>query len=205
MNTIVKRKSFYLLKVILVPHFQLWGLLNGNRGFSGTGTVLILLSSVLQYFLSCYFTDMNLLFFVLCRYMNLLQRTLHHPLFTPPSIPGMSLPREAKNLDGSDSKKFTLHPVEFLTGHTHGKSKKSADKGSITNVIVLGMLTQLKEGKYYIEDTTGAAPLDLTDTKFHTGLYTEQCFVLAEGKFEDGIFYVNAMGLCPPESQKVTK
>ena len=51
----------------------------------------------------------------------------------------------------------------------------------LENVIVLGMLTQIKHGKYSLEDPTGCADLDMTEAKFHRGLYTENCFVLVEG------------------------
>ena len=53
----------------------------------------------------------------------------------------------------------------------------------LNNVIVLGMLTQIKHGKYSLEDPTGCVDLDLTNAKFHRGLYTENCFVLVEGKY----------------------
>ena len=51
----------------------------------------------------------------------------------------------------------------------------------LENVIVLGMLTQIKHGKYSLEDPTGCVDLDMTEAKFHRGLYTENCFVLVEG------------------------
>ena len=40
---------------------------------------------------------------------------------------------------------------------------------------------------------------------FHTGLFTENCFVLAEGWYEDEVFHVNAFGFPPPESAKTTR
>jgi len=85
--------------------------------------------------------------------------------------------------------------LEFLAGCT----------SKVGDVIVLGMITQLKEGKFYLEDPTGSVQMDLSATKFHTGLFTENCFVLAEGSYDDGIFYVNAIGLPPPEESSVTR
>lgn len=41
--------------------------------------------------------------------------------------------------------------------------------------------------------------------KYHNGIYTEGCFVLAEGQFEDGVFSVRALGLPPPESESLTR
>ena len=75
----------------------------------------------------------------------------------------------------------------------------------IENVIVLGMLTMLKHGVYSIEDTTGSLDLDMIDAKFHKGLYTENCFVLVEGWYEDRIFHVVAMGHPPVESSEVSR
>nr|XP_022334080.1 DNA polymerase epsilon subunit 2-like [Crassostrea virginica] len=120
------------------------------------------------------------------RYTILQQRTQRHDLFTPPVI--------GAEKDES-TKKFQLKPIEYLLGST----------ARLGEIIVLGMLTQLKEGKWYVEDPTGAVQVDLTDANFHTGLFTENCFVLAEGWYEDEVFHVNAFGFPPPEPAKVTR
>ena len=67
------------------------------------------------------------------------------------------------------------------------------------------MLTQLKYGCYYLEDPSGVVKLDMTETKFHTGLYTENCFVLAEGWYDDEVFHVLALGFPPAESNAITR
>ncbi|KAK2181721.1 hypothetical protein NP493_385g04027 [Ridgeia piscesae] len=77
------------------------------------------------------------------RYTILHQRTSRHELFTPPAI-GVATAEE--------SKKFKLRPVEYLLGSTT----------RLGEIIVLGMLTQLKEGKWYLEDPSGAVQLDLS-------------------------------------------
>lgn len=64
---------------------------------------------------------------------------------------------------------------------------------------MLGLLTQLTEGKFYIEDPTGAVPLDLSNTRYHSGFFCEGCFVLAEGKYQDGVLQVAGLGFPPPE------
>ena len=48
---------------------------------------------------------------------------------------------------------------------------------------------------------------DLTDAKFHLGIFTEFTFVLAEGSFDDvkSIFKVTGVGLPPPEPAKITR
>jgi DNA polymerase epsilon subunit 2 len=69
--------------------------------------------------------------------------------------------------------------------------------GRIENIVVLGMLVQLKpvrfnyfckfiylklfQGKYHLEDPSGTVELDLSAATFHTGLFTENCVVLIEG------------------------
>ena len=125
---------------------------------------------------------LNILF--LFRYTALHQRTWRHELFSPP-------------VEGAPQvlEKFNLKPVEFLLGST----------AKLGQIIVLGMLTQLKEGKYYLEDPTGSVELDILKANFHTGLYTENCFVLAEGSYDDGIFHVTALGFPPAEPSKVTR
>lgn len=52
--------------------------------------------------------------------------------------------------------------------------------------------------------STDVPPLTLL-YNFHTGLFTEFSFVLAEGSYEDGIFHVNAFGFPPPELAKTTR
>ena len=123
------------------------------------------------------------------RYLMLQQRTSRHKLFIK------NADRAAVTSDNSqqDEKKYSLQTVDFLLG-TNTK---------VENVIVLGMLTMLKHGVYSIEDPTGSLDLDLSEAKFHKGLYTENCFVLVEGWYEDRVFHVIAMGHPPIESSEV--
>ena len=64
---------------------------------------------------------------------------------------------------------------------------------------------QFKSWSYYLEDPSGVVKLDLTETKFHTGLYTRKCFVLAEGWYDDEVFHVKALGFPPAESSLTTR
>ncbi|XP_065827868.1 DNA polymerase epsilon subunit 2-like [Oscarella lobularis] len=120
------------------------------------------------------------------RYMILYQRTMRHRLFIPP-VPG-SAPHQ-------DTRKFQLKTVEYLLGTT----------AKLGRVIVLGMLTQMKEGKYFIEDPTGTVELDIAEAVFHSGIFTENCFVLAEGTYDDKIFHVSALGFPPAEPSNQTR
>ncbi|XP_068005253.1 DNA polymerase epsilon subunit 2 isoform X3 [Melanerpes formicivorus] len=88
-----------------------------------------------------------------------------------------------------------LKTVETLLGNT----------AKVGEVIVLGMITQLKEGKFFLEDPTGVVQLDLSKAQFHSGLYTESCFVLAEGWYEDEVFHVKAFGFPPTEPSATTR
>ncbi|OXB64047.1 hypothetical protein ASZ78_001667 [Callipepla squamata] len=95
-----------------------------------------------------------------------IRRTHRHELFTPAAV--------VIHPDDNRSK-FQLKTVETLLGSTV----------KVGEVIVLGMITQLKE--------------------FHSGLYTESCFVLAEGWYEDEVFHVNAFGFPPTEPSATTR
>ncbi|XP_025103951.1 DNA polymerase epsilon subunit 2-like isoform X1 [Pomacea canaliculata] len=120
------------------------------------------------------------------RYSVLHQRTLRHDLFMKPAL---------GSLPDDHSKKFQLQPVEYLVGST----------ARLQDVIVLGMLTQLKEGKWFLEDPTGTIQLDLSQASFHNGLFTDNSFVLAEGWYEDNIFHVEAFGFPPAEPASTTR
>uniref|UniRef100_A0A7N8WSE5 DNA polymerase II subunit 2 n=1 Tax=Mastacembelus armatus TaxID=205130 RepID=A0A7N8WSE5_9TELE len=58
-------------------------------------------------------------------------------------------------------------------------------------------------GKFYLEDPSGTVQLDMS--KFHNGLYTESCFVLAEGWYEDSVFHVSGFGFPPTEPSSATR
>ncbi|XP_036110143.1 DNA polymerase epsilon subunit 2 isoform X3 [Molossus molossus] len=139
-------------------------------------------------------------------------------------IGAFDIPRFVYN---SERKKFlpllmTNHPAPNLFGTARDKAELFRERyailhqlktvetllGSTTkigDVIVLGMITQLKEGKFFLEDPTGTVQLDLSKAQFHSGLYTESCFVLAEGWFEDQLFHVNAFGFPPTEPSSTTR
>uniref|UniRef100_A0A672HCR2 DNA polymerase epsilon subunit n=1 Tax=Salarias fasciatus TaxID=181472 RepID=A0A672HCR2_SALFA len=127
----------------------------------------------------------------------------------------------------AERKKFipigmTSHPAPSLCGSAKDKAELFRERytllqqvgdcdcypllgstAKLGEVIVLGMITQLKEGKYYLEDPSGTVQLDMS--KFHNGLYTESCFVLAEGWYEDSVFHVNGFGFPPTELSSGTR
>ncbi|XP_030385502.1 DNA polymerase epsilon subunit 2 [Scaptodrosophila lebanonensis] len=115
------------------------------------------------------------------RYSMLLQKTLRHDLFAPPVI------QDGVSVDAL-AKKFKLQYAENLLATS-----------TVKEAVVLGLLTQLKEGKFYVEDPTGCVELDLSGARFHAGFFCEGCFVLAEGSYANGVLKVDGLGFPPAE------
>ena len=117
----------------------------------------------------------------------LLQKTQRLNIFLDKPSRSSNTGNLTESHNGDDTNvdtKYSLKTVDFLLG-TNAK---------LENVIVLGMLTMLKHGCYSIEDPTGSLDLDLSETKFSRGLYTENNFILAQGWYEDRTFHVAALG-----------
>ncbi|XP_065215722.1 DNA polymerase epsilon subunit 2 [Planococcus citri] len=72
-------------------------------------------------------------------------------------------------------------------------------------VVVFGILAQLQEGKYFLEDPSGILPLNLSQAIYHNGLFAENCLILAEGEFCDGVLCVHGLAMPPPESSKISR
>ncbi|BFF98090.1 DNA polymerase epsilon subunit 2 [Drosophila madeirensis] len=115
------------------------------------------------------------------RYAMLLQKTLRHDLFAPAVI------QDGVGAD-AQAKKFKLQFAENLLA-----------TNTMREAVVLGLLTQLKEGKFYVEDPTGSIELDLSGARFHAGFFCEGCFVLAEGHYSNGVLKVDGLGFPPAE------
>ncbi|XP_076234942.1 DNA polymerase epsilon subunit 2 [Calliopsis andreniformis] len=111
------------------------------------------------------------------RFELLWYRTLRHELFIPPK-----LGEEKENW-------IELVPLEYLLSESR--------KGS---VYVMGLLTQLIEGQYYLEDTGGTIKIDLRQANFQDGLIMEASIVIASGDYRDGTLYVEDIGFPPAES-----
>ncbi|KAF3421490.1 hypothetical protein E2986_08250 [Frieseomelitta varia] len=102
------------------------------------------------------------------RFELLWYRTLRHELFIPPML-------------GEKKENWIeLVPIEYLLS----ESKEG-------NVYVMGLLSQLVEGQYYLEDTGGS---------IKDGLIMECSIVIANGDFHDGVLYVKNLGFPPAES-----
>jgi DNA polymerase epsilon subunit 2 len=113
------------------------------------------------------------------RYALIHQRILRHELFRP------------TDLGHSRSKAVLQHkltPVESLLGKTSAQTTSST-------LLLLGILIQIEEGQYYLEDPSGQVLLSFQDAVPVDGFFvTESCILLVEGTFQDEILYVQRMG-----------
>ena len=117
------------------------------------------------------------------RYELILSKTMRNPQFRPPTTGILTSSKK--------SPYFQLTGVESLQG-TKGER------------LVLGMLTQLEEGKWFLEDLHGTVRVDLSNVTCTAGLHTESSFVIAQGILVDSnnseaVFQVSAMGTPPLE------
>jgi DNA polymerase epsilon subunit 2 len=103
------------------------------------------------------------------------QRLARSKLFSRPALgaaASMGLPA------GSQCE---LTPLQALLG-TAGATR-----------FVLGALSLLDDGRYWLEDATGAVAVDLSRAATAAGLFTENCVVVAEGELRrDGVFEARA-------------
>lgn len=117
------------------------------------------------------------------RYELVKGKTLRNSKFRPPTSGMFSL--------GGKSPYYQLTGVESLAGRREEK-------------FVLGMLTQLEEGSWFLEDLNGTIRLDLSQAHTTAGLHTECSFVIAQGYLievegEEPVFRVHFMGTPPSE------
>lgn len=118
------------------------------------------------------------------RYQLVLSKTLRNEQFTPPA---------STILAKGKARHLQLTAISSL-------------EASSEEQLVLGMLTQLVEGSWYLEDLRGHIKLDLSEVDTTAGLYTENCFVIAQGRYIETesrkpVFKVSVMGM-PPREQR---
>lgn len=121
--------------------------------------------------------------FIIDRYTVIWQRTLRNKLFTLNSVPS-----------SDTEKQFQLRKIEFLLSCS----------SRVDDVVVLGLLTQVIETKFHLEDPTGSIILDMTNVRYHSGLFTEGSYVLAEGYYDDKTLYVSGLVQPPVESREAS-
>uniref|UniRef100_A0A182REB2 DNA polymerase epsilon subunit n=1 Tax=Anopheles funestus TaxID=62324 RepID=A0A182REB2_ANOFN len=114
------------------------------------------------------------------RYWLLWQKTCRHETFSRWMAPGTD--------EMGKKNRLTLRKVENILSTSMMK-----------DAVLLGLLTQLTEGRYYLEDPTGSVPIDISTANFSSGLFCEGSFLLAHGKYCDGILKVDEVGFPFPE------
>lgn len=72
------------------------------------------------------------------------------------------------------------------------------------SLCVFGMLSELEDGQFYIEDEEMKLRVDLSQCVPSDGLYCENSFVLAEGVLQDQTFLVRALGFPLAEGRQRT-
>ncbi|XP_027924509.1 DNA polymerase epsilon subunit B [Vigna unguiculata] len=82
-----------------------------------------------------------------------------------------------------------ISPIQSLVGQTGRKW-------------VMGVISQLEDGHYYLEDLTAAVKINLSSAKITTGLFSENTIVVVEGEMlVEGIFQVLTCGFPPLEDR----
>lgn len=110
------------------------------------------------------------------------QRVRRHHMFKPPVLANGIAPKERLELTGIDA----------LLGRTGVR-------------VVLGLLAELEEGVFALEDSHSSIPLDLSSADVTPGLFTRHSIVLAEGEvMPTGVFRVRQLGLPPPETREAS-
>ncbi|KAG0218106.1 DNA-directed DNA polymerase epsilon, subunit B [Mortierella sp. NVP41] len=118
------------------------------------------------------------------RYNILLQRIMRNECFAPPVFTG-----------GMERDQYLkLTPLKALKGRCGER------------FLMFGMLVQMGDGKYSLEDADDRVELVMDDSRNSAGLFTENCFVLVEGMYtDDNVIIVETIGLPPPELREETK
>jgi len=116
------------------------------------------------------------------RYEMLWHRTLRQKQFL------------SSRFEKQDTVQTNLIPIECLL------SEQRSGK-----VRVMGLLTQLREDEYHLEDTSGTVRIDLSDTDFQDTFVMEGCIAIASGVYKDGVLRVKNLDLPPIESSETSR
>nr|XP_048329468.1 DNA polymerase epsilon subunit B [Ziziphus jujuba var. spinosa] len=83
-----------------------------------------------------------------------------------------------------------ISPIQSLVGQTGRRW-------------VMGVISQLEDGHFYLEDLTASVEINLANTKITTGFLSENTIVVAEGEMlVEGIFQVITCGFPPLEDRE---
>ncbi|GAV68532.1 DNA_pol_E_B domain-containing protein/Dpoe2NT domain-containing protein [Cephalotus follicularis] len=113
------------------------------------------------------------------RLLLLLQRVARDPHFSKPAF----------DTEMSSFGSCEISPIQSLIGQTGTKW-------------VMGVISQLEDGHFYLEDLTSSMEINLSKAKITTGFFSENTIIVAEGKMLlDGIFEVITCGFPPLEDR----
>ncbi|PKA49599.1 DNA polymerase epsilon subunit 2 [Apostasia shenzhenica] len=113
------------------------------------------------------------------RYQLLLQRLTRDKYFSKPVFDTATV----------DSVSCEITPIQSLIGCAGRRW-------------LMGVISQLEEGHFYLEDLTAAIPIDLTNAKITSGFFVENTIIVAEGELlPTGTFKVNTCGFPPLEDR----
>jgi DNA polymerase epsilon subunit 2 len=105
------------------------------------------------------------------RYALIHQRLLRHEFFRPTDLSRCSA-------------RLKIIPIESLLGSAQDQS-----------VLLLGLLLQIEEGQWYLEDPSGQVPISFQCLSQVDDFFaTEHCILVVEGRLDDGTFYVEHVG-----------
>ena len=121
------------------------------------------------------------------RFLLLQQRVARHRMFVKPAFSASGAAAQRTYCE--------LTPLTGLLGHSVGTK------------YVMGCLSQLEDDRFFLEDLTGQIQVDVSHAATSSGLYTENCIVVAEGEVRksDGVLEVRALGFPPAESREDTR
>ncbi|KJE88954.1 DNA polymerase epsilon subunit 2 [Capsaspora owczarzaki ATCC 30864] len=131
------------------------------------------------------------------RFALLKQRTLRAEHFLQPIVVTHVPSSGADDAFEQKQERFSLTPLDALIG--------AAEK-DLQNLMTFGMLTQMEEGKLFLEDAGSTIELDLSQLEeVLTGIFTENCFVLTEGEVVGKVLKARWIGLPASESRETAR
>lgn len=100
--------------------------------------------------------------------------------------------KPALNFEGTRTGSCEMTPLQSLIGCA-GKRW------------VMGVISQLEDGHFFLEDLTASIPIDLSQAKITTGFFVENTVIVAEGELQPtGTFQVYTCGFPPLENRSVS-
>ncbi|KAI5673983.1 hypothetical protein M9H77_14347 [Catharanthus roseus] len=114
------------------------------------------------------------------RFLLLSQRLSRQPEFSKPAF----------DFDISEYRTCEISPIQSLVGR-------------LGRTWIMGLISQLEDGHFYLEDLNAAVEIDFSDAKITTGFFVENSVVVAEGEMlPNGVFKAETCGFPPLEDRE---